>query len=254
VNKVVELEKTGGIAVLSITNPPVNALGIAVRVGLVEALNGVARDNEVRGIVIACTGRTFVSGADTREFGKPIEAPFIDEINELLENNAKPVVAAIHGVALGGGLELSMGCHFRIAQTNAKLGQPEVKLGLIPGGGGTQCLPRAVGPESAVQMIVSGEPIDAKEALECGLIDGVFEGNAVTAGREFIAKVLAEKRPLRRLRDDDSKLLAARKDRSQFTQAAAAANKRNRGLEAPLACVKAVGWSLDLTPDHVVIH
>ncbi|MGY4623403.1 enoyl-CoA hydratase/carnithine racemase [Bradyrhizobium sp. USDA 4486] len=217
-NQIVEVHKKDGIAVLSITNPPVNALSVAVRVGLVEALKAVASDNEVKGIVIAGTGRSFISGADIREFGKPLEPPLLDEIIEMLEKSAKPVVATIHGVALGGGLELAMGCHFRIARIDAKLGQPEVKLGLIPGGGGTQRLPRAIGPERAVQMIVSGESIDAKQALDIGLIDDLFAGDAVAAGREFVAKLVAEKRPLRRLRDDESKMSAARKDRSNLTR------------------------------------
>jgi 3-hydroxyacyl-CoA dehydrogenase len=244
--KIVELEKTGGIAVLTISNPPVNALSAAVRVGLVEAMKAASSESEVQAIIIACTGRTFIGGADIREFGRPLEPPGLDEINALLEDCPKPVVAAIHGVAFGGGLELAMACHFRIARSEAKLGQPEVKLGLIPGGGGTQRLPRAIGPERAVQMIVSGEPMDAGEALELGLVDAVFEGESVAAALAFAKKLLVEKRPLRRLRDDDSKLSAARSDRSKFTGAAAAVNKRTRGLEAPLACAEAVGWSLDL--------
>jgi 3-hydroxyacyl-CoA dehydrogenase len=244
--KIVDLETTGGIAVLTISNPPVNALSVAVRVGLVEAIKAASSDSEVHAIIIACTGRTFIGGADIREFGRPLEPPGLDEINALLEDCPKPVVAAIHGVAFGGGLELAMACHFRIARSEAKLGQPEVKLGLIPGGGGTQRLPRAIGPERAVQMIVSGEPMDAGEALAFGLVDAVFEGDSVAAALAFARKLLVEERPLRRLRDDDSKLSAARSDRSKFTAAAAAVNKRTRGLEAPLACAEAVGWSIDL--------
>jgi 3-hydroxyacyl-CoA dehydrogenase len=245
--KIIELEKISGIAVLTISNPPVNALSAVVRAGLVEAIKTIASDDEVRAVVITCAGRTFISGADIREFGKPFKPPGLDEINALLENCQKPVVAAIHGVAFGGGLELAMACHFRIASSGAKLGLPEVKLGLIPGGGGTQRLPRAIGPERAVQMIVSGEPINATEALELGLVDTVFEGVPVAAGLAFARELLDEKRPLRRLRDDDTKLLAARTDRSRFTAAFAAVNKRSRGLEAPLAGAEAVGWSLDLS-------
>lgn len=243
---IVEFERKGGIAVLLITNPPVNALSVPVRVGLVEAVRATSFDCDVKGILIACTGRTFIGGADIREFGKPLEPPGLNEINTLLEDCSRPIVAAIHGVAFGGGLELAMCCHFRIARSDAKLGQPEVKLGLIPGAGGTQRLPRAIGPERAVQMIASGEPIDASEALDLGLIDAVFEGDVVAAGLEFANKLVAGERPLRRLRDDDSKLLAAREDRSKFTAAAAAVNRRTRGLEAPLACAEAVGWSLDV--------
>jgi 3-hydroxyacyl-CoA dehydrogenase len=202
--------------------------------------------------VLVCAGRTFISGADIREFGQKMEGPSLSEINDLFENRSKPVVAAIHGVAFGGGLELAMGCHFRIAASDAKLGQPEVKLGLIPGGGGTQRLPRAIGPARAVQMIVTGDPIAAEEGLQLGLVHEVFEGEAVAAGVTFAQKVLSEGRPLRSLRDDDSKLQAARADRSIFTKAAAEAMKRNRGLEAPAACVEAVAWCLDVPFDEAI--
>lgn len=244
--KTVDFERKDGIAVLSVTNPPVNALSTAVRAGLVKAVKAASSDSGVKAIVIGCTGRTFISGADIREFGRPPESPGLNEINALLENCPKPVVAVIHGVALGGGLELAMSCHFRIARRDAKLGQPEVKLGLIPGGGGTQRLPRAIGPERAVEMVVSGEPIDTSEALDLGLVDAVFDGDAVAAGRDFARKLVAEKRPLKRLRDEESKLLAARKDRSKFMAAVAAVNRRPPYLEAPRACAEAVGWSLDL--------
>lgn len=243
---IVEFERSGGIAVLAITNPPVNALSTAVRTELVKAVKVASFDSAVKAIVIGCRGRTFISGADIREFGKRVEAPTLAEINTLLEDCQIPVIAAIHGVAYGGGLELAMSCHFRIARKDAKLGQPEVKLGLIPGGGGTQRLPRAIGPERAVRMIVSGAPIHACEALDYGLIDAVFEGDAIAAGIGFAEKLVWEKRPIRRLRDDDSKLFAARKDRSTFAAAVAAVTRRTRGLEAPLACAEAVGWSLDL--------
>src|SRR5690606_23910575 len=163
----------------------------------------------------------------------------LGEVISIIEDCPKPVIAAIHGTALGGGLELAMGCHYRVAVADARMGLPEVKLGLLPGAGGTQRLPRAVGPELAVQMIVSGVPIGAAEALKHGLISEIVEGPAA-GGEAFARKVLAEKRPLLKLRDDDSKLAAARADRSLFTNAAAAANKRNRGLEAPLVCAEAV--------------
>jgi 3-hydroxyacyl-CoA dehydrogenase len=166
-----------------------------------------------------------------------------------IESSTKPVVAAIHGTALGGGLELALGCHFRVATKDAKLGLPEVKLGLLPGAGGTQRLPRAVGPELAVKMIVTGEFISASDALKNGLIEEIIDGEPAVGGEAFARKVLAEKRPLRKLRDDDSKLAAAKADKSIFTNAAAAANKRNRGLEAPLAAAEAVSHSLDMPFD-----
>jgi 3-hydroxyacyl-CoA dehydrogenase len=158
-------------------------------------------------------------------------------------------VAAIHGTALGGGLETALGCHFRVAVKEAKLGLPEVKLGLLPGAGGTQRLPRAVGPELAVKMIVGGNPIGAAEALKAGLIDEIVD-DLVPGAEAFARKVVAEKRPLRRLRDEDGKLAAAKADRSIFTNAVAALTKKARGLEAPFAAADAVGAAIDLPFDE----
>ncbi|MEH2625234.1 3-hydroxyacyl-CoA dehydrogenase [Bradyrhizobium sp. AZCC 1719] len=248
----VSIEKHGTVAVLLVDNPPVNALGSAVRQGLRDAMREVLDNPQYAAVVLACAGRTFISGADIREFDQKIEGPSLDEINRLFENRSKPVVAAIHGVAFGGGLEVAMGCHFRIAASDAKLGQPEVKLGLIPGGGGTQRLPRAIGPARAVQLIVTGDPIGAEEALQLGLVHEIFEGDPVAAGVAFAQKVLSERRPARSLRDDDSKLKAARADRSMLTKAAAEAMKRNKGLEAPAACVEAVAWCLDVPFDEAI--
>lgn len=247
----VTLEDHGGIAVLVVNNPPVNALGIAVRQGLRDGMREIAA-GRYSATVIACVGRTFVSGADIREFELPMEGVSLAEINALFEKSERPVIAAIHGVALGGGLEIALGCHFRIATKDAKFGQPEVKLGLIPGGGGTQRLPRAIGPVRAVELIVSGEAIGASEALNLELIHELFEGDPVQAGVAFARKVLSERRPFRPLRDDDSKLAPVRADRTIFTEAAAKAVKRNRGLEAPLACAEAVGWCLDVPFDEAI--
>lgn len=249
--EVVKYESHDAIAVITVDNPPVNALSAAVRKGISDAVKQAVADSNVQAIVLACAGRTFVAGADITEFGKPPQPPALGDVINELESCPKPTIAAIHGTALGGGLELALGCHFRVATKDARLGLPEVKLGLLPGAGGTQRLPRAVGPELAVRMIVSGEPISASEALKNGLIEEIVEGPA--AGAEaFARKVLAEKRPIRRLRNDDSKLAAARADRSIFTNAAAAANKRNRGLEAPLVCAEAVSWTLDVPFDEAL--
>ncbi|WP_295852406.1 3-hydroxyacyl-CoA dehydrogenase NAD-binding domain-containing protein [Tardiphaga sp.] len=250
-NDVVKLERHDVIAVVTVNSPPVNALSAAVRRGIFESIKAAAADPEVKGIVLACAGRTFIAGADITEFGKPPQSPGLNEVIAEIENCGKPVVAAIHGTALGGGLEITLGCHFRVATKEAKLGLPEVKLGLLPGAGGTQRLPRAVGPELGVKMIVTGDPIGAAEALKHGLIEEIVEGPA--AGAEaFLRKVIAENRPLRILRNDDSKLAAAKADRTLFTNAAAAANKKNRGLDAPLACAEAVSWTLDLPFDEAL--
>ena len=151
-NEVVKLERRDVIAVVTVNSPPVNALSAAVRGGIFDCIKSAIADPEVKAIVLTCGGRTFIAGADITEFGKP------------------PIVAAIHGTALGGGLEVALACHFRVATKDARLGLPEVKLGLLPGAGGTQRLPRAVGPELAVKMIVGGDPISASDALKNGLI------------------------------------------------------------------------------------
>jgi 3-hydroxyacyl-CoA dehydrogenase len=251
VNEVVKLERRDGIAIVTIDSPPVNALSAAVRDGINNAIKAAGSDPQVQAVVLTCAGRTFIAGADITEFGKPPKSPGLGEVIATIENCPKPVVAAIHGTALGGGLEVALGCHFRVATKDAKLGLPEVKLGLLPGAGGTQRLPRAVGPELGVKMIVSGDPIGAAEALKNGLIEEIVEGPA-SGGEAFARKILAEKRPLRRLRDDNTRLAAAKADRSIFTNAAAAANKRNRGLEAPLACADAVSWVFDVPFDEAL--
>src|SRR5216683_2612569 len=230
VNEVVKLERHDVVAIVTVDSPPVNALSAAVRGGIFDCIKRAIADPEVKAIVLTCGGRTFIAGADITEFGKPPKPPGLHEVLTEMENSPKPIIAAIHGTALGGGLEVALACHFRVATKDARLGLPEVKLGLLPGAGGTQRLPRAVGPELAVKMIVGGDPIGAGEA--------------------FARKVLAEKRPLRKLRDDDSKLAAAKADRSIFTNAVAALTKKARGLEAPFAAADAVGAAIDLPFDE----
>src|SRR6266478_1919216 len=248
VNEVVKLERQDVVAIVTVNNPPVNALSAAVRGGILECIKAAIADPEVKAIVLTCAGRTFIAGADITEFGKPPKPPGFPEVLAEIENSPKPIVAAIHGTALGGGLETALACHFRVATKDAKLGLPEVKLGLLPGAGGTQRLPRAVGPELAVKMIVSGDPISAAEAQKNGLIEEIVEGPA-SGAESFARKVLAEKRPLRKLRDDDSKLAAAKADRSIFTNAVAALTKKARGLEAPFAAADAVRAAIELPFD-----
>src|SRR5713226_525992 len=249
VNEVVKLERHDVVAIVTVDSPPVNALSAAVRGGIFDCIKRAIADPEVKAIVLTCGGRTFIAGADITEFGKPPKPPGLHEVLTEMENSTKPIIAAIHGTALGGGLEVALACHFRVATKDARLGLPEVKLGLLPGAGGTQRLPRAVGPELAVKMIVGGDPIGAAEALKNGLIEEIVEGPAL-GGEAFARKVLAEKRPLRKLRDDDSKLAAAKADRSIFTNAVAALTKKARGLEAPFAAADAVGAAIDLPFDE----
>jgi 3-hydroxyacyl-CoA dehydrogenase len=249
VSEVVKLERHDEVGIVTVNSPPVNALSAAVRGGILDGIKAAIADPAIKGIVLTCAGRTFIAGADITEFGKPPKAPALNDVLAEIENSPKPVVAAIHGTALGGGLEVALACHYRVAVKEAKLGLPEVKLGLLPGAGGTQRLPRAVGPELAVKMIVGGDPIGAAEALKHGLIEEIVEGPA-SGGEAFVRKLIAEKRPLKRLRDDDSKLAAAKADRSIFTNAVAAMTKKSRGLEAPFAAADAVGYAIDLPFDE----
>ena len=235
INTSVDLRRDGEIAVVTTDNPPVNALKHEVRAGLAEALSQVRDDETVKAVVIACAGRTFFAGADITEFGKPPQTPGLGEVIAAIEAIPKPVVAALHGTALGGGFELALACHFRVAIAGARVGLPEVKLGLLPGAGGTQRLPRLVGPEKALGMIVTGDPIEAREALTDGIIDKIVEGDLTGGAIAIARRVVAEGRPLRRVRDREDKLSA-----EGFADAAEALTRRRRGQDAPAACVEAV--------------
>jgi 3-hydroxyacyl-CoA dehydrogenase len=235
INASVDLRRDGDVAVVTADNPPVNALKHEVRAGLTEALAQACDDDAVRAVVISCAGRTFFAGADITEFGKPPQAPSLHDVIAAIEAMPKPVVAALHGTALGGGFELALACHFRVAVPGARLGLPEVKLGLLPGAGGTQRLPRLVGPEKALQMIVTGEPIGATEAREDGIIDEIVDGDLTAAAIDFARRVVREGRPLRLVRDREEKLVG-----EGFADAAETLTRRLRGREAPAACVEAV--------------
>jgi len=235
INASVDLRRDGDVVVVTADNPPVNALKHEVRAGLTEALAQARDDGAVRAVVIACAGRTFFAGADITEFGKPPQAPSLHDVIAAIEAMPKPVVAALHGTALGGGFELALACHFRVAVPGARLGLPEVKLGLLPGAGGTQRLPRLVGPEKALQMIVTGEPIGAAEAREDGIIDEIVDGDLTAAAIDFARRVVREGRPLRLVRDREEKLVG-----EGFADAAETLTRRLRGREAPAACVEAV--------------
>jgi 3-hydroxyacyl-CoA dehydrogenase len=168
---VVSISRDAQVAVIAVNNPPVNALSQAVRAGLREALEQADADHSVRAIVILCRGRTFIAGADVTEFDRAPQPPHLPELAQCIEDARKPVVAALHGSALGGGFEIALACHYRIATPSAQVGLPEVKLGLMPGAGGTQRLPRLVGFARALVMITGGEPVSAQDALAAGAID-----------------------------------------------------------------------------------
>src|ERR1043165_2368850 len=196
----------GNVAIITIDNPPVNALRQGVRAGIKDCVIAARDDAGVEAIILTGAGRTFVAGADITEFGKPPQPPGLMEVITILDDVKKPTIAAVHGTPLGGGLELTMGCHFRVAAPSTRLGLPEIKLGLIPGAGGTQRLPRLVGIEKALPMILSGEPIPAKDALAAGPVGEIIEGDLVAGALAFARKVIAEKRALVRVKDRDGKL------------------------------------------------
>src|SRR5437762_8922935 len=165
-----------GIAVITLNNPPVNGLGNALRAGVLQGLERAAADAQVKAVVLIGAGKAFSGGADIREFGRPREKPDLPDVNDRQDAMQKPLVAAIGGFALGGGLELALACHYRVAAPRAQLGLPEVKLGILPGSGGTQRLPRVVPMADAVQMMTTGNPIPAEKAKLLGLVDEIAQG------------------------------------------------------------------------------
>lgn len=229
--------RRGTVGVVTVDSPPVNALSVGVRQGLMDCM-GLGLKDEVEAIVLVCAGRTFIAGADIKEFGKPPQPPGLNEVLDAIEGSSKPVVAAIHGTALGGGLEVALTCHYRCAVESAKLGLPEVLLGILPGAGGTQRLPRIVGVEKALDMITSGTPVGASEAHEIGLVDEVVEGDLTEGAIEFAVRLIAENRPLVKIRDMTDKIGDV--DPGLFDKYRAQLAKRKRGFEAPQACIDAV--------------
>ncbi|MCM0614095.1 enoyl-CoA hydratase/isomerase family protein [Marinobacter sediminum] len=248
-SEVVTYNREDNIGVITVDYPPVNALSHAVRSGLVAALEQGRQDPDAKVLLLVCEGRTFIAGADIREFGKPMQEPGLSAVVAEFENSDKPVVAAIHGTALGGGLETALGCHYRVALSSAKVGLPEVKLGLLPGAGGTQRLPRLTGAQKALEMITSGEFVDARDALALGIVDVVEEGSDVrAAGLGFARKIADEGKPVRRVRDLTDKI-EADKGSDVFEQFRAGLEKKARGLFSPFKCVDAVEAAFNLPFD-----
>jgi 3-hydroxyacyl-CoA dehydrogenase len=240
-NNLVKVSKHKDVAVITIDNPPVNALSPGVPEGIGAAIDEMNRDPAMKAAVVIGGGRTFVAGADIKEFGKITAGGPRRSLLPLLlhiEDSAKPVVMAIHGTAFGGGLELAMAGHYRVASPTAQVGQPEVKLGIIPGAAGTQRLPRLVGVAKAVEMCVEGKPVSAGEAAALGLIDILIEGDLL-AGAVSFAREAAGK-PAPKTRDRKEKLGTAAENAAIFTAARAATGKKQRGLKAPLAAIDAV--------------
>ncbi len=242
ITKSVRLEERGEIALVIIDNPPVNALSQHVREGIVEGI-AAAQATDAVGIVLICDGRTFIAGADITEFGQAPQAPSLQDVQGALEGSTKPVIAAIHGTALGGGLEIAMCAHYRVASAGAKFGLPEVKLGLLPGAGGTQRLPRVVGPLKALQMMTSGDPIGADDALAAGLISEIvddLEAGAVA----FASKAAAEKMPLLKIRDQNA--LVDGVGPELFADFRKSIARKTRGFDAPELNVQCVEAAVNL--------
>ncbi|HTI53395.1 MAG TPA: 3-hydroxyacyl-CoA dehydrogenase NAD-binding domain-containing protein [Verrucomicrobiae bacterium] len=250
ISQSVDLDRRGRTAVLTVNNPPVNALSQHVRQGLRDGLKQASGDANVAAIVITCAGRTFIAGADITEFGKTPKEPGLHEVLDLIEGSPKPVVAVIHGTALGGGLEVTLACHYRVGVKTARFGLPEVKLGILPGAGGTQRLPRVVGVPKALSMIVSGDPIGADEALKVGLIDEIVDGDLAAAGVAFAEKIVREKRPLKRIRDLDDKIAAVRGKPEVFAEFRKSVARQTRGFRAPENCIRAVEAAVSLPFDQ----
>ena len=244
INEVVDLTRDGDVAVITLQNPPVNALGFKVRQGLMAAFTGLHDQPDVKAIVLTGSARAFSGGADITEFGKKQPEPLLFEILKRVEFYDRPITAWITGVALGGGLELALACHYRVAAPGARVGLPEVKLGLLPGAGGTQRLPRLIGPVAAMKAIVSGAMMPA--AAGTGLIDAICPDlpAAIAFARGKIGA------PLARVRDRDEKLVDARANPALLDEAAAPLLKKARGQLAPTACIECVRAAVTLPFDE----
>jgi len=242
-------EQHGDILLVSIDNPPVNALGVDVRRGLLEAIEAADADPAVKAVLIVGAGRNFIGGADIREFGKPPMAPALPDVCNRIEAATKPVIAAINGVALGGGLEVALSAHYRVALPTAKFGLPEVALGLLPGAGGTQRTPRLIGAQAALDLMLTGRHASAKEAEKLGLVDRIVEGDdPVAVGLAYARELLDANAPVRRTRDAEA--LLDRAAQSAVVDAARADTaKKSRGLFSPLKIVEAVQGAIDLPFD-----
>ena len=241
-NDLVQLTKENDIAVITINNPPVNALSPGVPEGISEALDRIAQDDTIKAAVLIGGGRTFIAGADIKEFGKMTSGksrgagllPFLLKI----EDSKKPVIVAIHGTAFGGGLEVAMACHYRVAVASAQVGQPEVKLGIIPGAAGTQRLPRLAGVAKAVEMCTTGNPVKAAEALQFGIVDRIIEGDLLPGAIAFARQVAT--RPAPKTRERNEKLGTAADNAPVFFAARETVAKKQRGLLAPVAAITAI--------------
>jgi 3-hydroxyacyl-CoA dehydrogenase len=251
INNVTDLSYDGKVAVVTLNSPPVNALAAPVIEGLFDAFNEAIASN-AKAIVLICEGRTFIAGADIGGFGnaKNPRATLLD-VQKVMENSPKPVVAAIHGTALGGGLETALAANYRVMAPSAKVGLPEVRLGLLPGAGGTQRLPRLTGPEKALELVTSGRHVGAKEALECGIVDEIVEEGKLREGAmAYACKLVAENRPLKKVRDRDDKVAPYKGNTELFANFRHGNARRFRGFKAPEYNIRALEAAVNLPFDE----
>ena len=244
----VSTDRKGSVAVIRLDNPPVNALGHGLRLGIASALKAAVEDADVKAVVLVGNGRCFSAGADITEFGKPPQSPNLADLITAIEASPKPVVAAINGTTLGGGLELALSCHARVAARDAKLGLPEIKLGILPGAGGTQRVPRLIGAEKALKMITSGDMMPADEAKTSGLVNEVASGDMVDAAAK-LAETLADSGGLPRVRD-----MSVPGDRDAFDKMASALTGKGRVLPATKACVDAIKAAIEMPFDKGIAY
>ena len=237
--EVVRFDVEDGVGVITVDYPPVNALGPGVREGIIAAVEKGNADANVKAMVLIGAGRSFIAGADIRQFGKP--RPVLPRTSlDVLDSATKPTVAAIHGFALGGGLEHALSCHYRIAVASAKVGLPEVLIGILPGGGGTQRLPRLIGPKAAMELIVSGRHVPAEEAQKMGIVDAIVPGKDLRREAIDYAKSVADKRPLLRIRDRTDKIAEAKADPGMFDAMRKSIARKARNQKAPYHCIACV--------------
>jgi 3-hydroxyacyl-CoA dehydrogenase len=251
INSVTTLSVEGAIGILSLHSPPVNALSQPVREGILLGMQAASANPAIKAVVLICEGKTFIAGADITELGKPPKAPALSDAQNAIESAPKPVIAAIHGTSLGGGFEVALCCHYRVAVASAKCGLPEVHLGLLPGAGGTQRLPRIVGAEKALEMVTGGAHVGATACFEMGLIDELIaEGHLRDGAIAFAEKVLAENRPLKRVRDLNEKMEAARAHPEVFADFRKANARKFRGFLAPEYNIRCVEAAVNLPFDE----
>ena len=238
----VHYEVQGNIALMTVDNPPVNPLSSGVRQGLTDGINKALGDDNVEAVVLTGAGRAFIAGADISEFGGQAEGPSLFDCLNTMDDSTKPIIAAINGTAFGGGLEVALCCHYRVISSSAPVGLPEVKLGLLPGAGGTQRLPRLIGAEKALDFILSGDPIPGPQATELGITDEVAKGDIVQAGIDFAQKIIDQGGKVRRIRDETSIIENDRDNQEIFETARKSSARKMRNRFAPemiIQCVEA---------------